>query len=339
MREELEVIINSCFNEGEACLSFMQWNEVLNEVDDDYTVYYLIDTVHYYMAYYCNSAINLSLVLYENKKAIAVFPLFAYKNSDGWILSSNGVFIFEPLFITNITVNKRKRLEKKIMDMIIKLSKQLDIKTNKFSTQFNKISSWYLLWLEVANNEFVNHHLVVNLDSSIEFIKSNFRKRYKPLITKAIREWNISICTDNIYNVFEDFRVLHREVSGRVTRSLDTWEIQLRQIINNEAFLVTVRDANGNLVGGGLFTFTRKIGVYSVGVYRRELFHMPIGHGVQFKAIEHLKALGCKWYEIGQRQYLIDMYPPTEKELSISHFKEGFATNYFVRPFLMVKIV
>jgi len=49
--------------------------------------------------------------------------------------------------------------------------------------------------------------------------------------------------------------------------------------------------------------------------------------------------LGCKWYEIGQRPYLIDMFPPTEKELSISHFKEGFVTNYFVRPFLIVKMV
>ena len=44
----------------------------------------------------------------------------------------------------------------------------------------------------------------------------------------------------------------------------------------------------------------------------------------------------CQWYEIGRRCYPIDRIKPTEKELSISHFKEGFATHKFVKPYCTV---
>jgi len=59
---------------------------------------------------------------------------------------------------------------------------------------------------------------------------------------------------------------------------------------------------------------------------------------MQMKAIEALKEKGCKWYEVGQRHYKNDEIKPTEKELSISHFKEGFATHRTIRPHLIVDI-
>jgi uncharacterized Fe-S cluster-containing MiaB family protein len=80
------------------------------------------------------------------------------------------------------------------------------------------------------------------------------------------------------------------------------------------------------------------MGIYGVGAYKRELFDRPIGHGVQMKAIEFLKEKGCQWYEIGRRCYPVDRIKPTEKELSISHFKEGFATHKFVKPNCTVNV-
>ena len=88
---------------------------------------------------------------------------------------------------------------------------------------------------------------------------------------------------------------MHLEEAGRQTRSDESWDIQRNQILNDEAFLVTVRDEK-DLVGGGFFTHTRDIGMYSVGAYKRNLFDKPIGHAVQMTAIEKLKEIGCSSY-------------------------------------------
>ena len=84
------------------------------------------------------------------------------------------------------------------------------------------------------------------------------------------------------------------------------------------------------MIGGGLFSVSRDEGSYSVGVYDRSLFDKPVSHLVQWEAIKHMKAVGLKWYYIGQRFYSGDIVQPTAKEMEISYFKEGFSSNVFV---------
>ena len=126
-------------------------------------------------------------------------------------------------------------------------------------------------------------------------------------------------------------RVLRSEIKLLAClRSRKSWDIQQQNIINGEAFLVTVKD-NGLLIGGGLFSYTKFIGTYSVGAYKRELFGKPIGHGVQMKAIEFLKEKDCQWYEIGRRYYSVDKIKPTEKELKLHKeiLKKELKKNYY----------
>ena len=92
------------------------------------------------------------------------------------------------------------------------------------------------------------------------------------------------------------------------------------------------------MIGAGLYTYSRDIGVSSVSAYKRELFHKPLGHPVRMKAIEVFKKKGVKWHEMGQKHLMIDKIRPTEKELSISHHKEGFATHIVARQHLVVSI-
>ena len=56
------------------------------------------------------------------------------------------------------------------------------------------------------------------------------------------------------------------------------------------------------------------------------------------KAIEILKDKGLSWYEIDKKHLNIDKTPPTEKELSISFFKEGFATDVLARQHLIINL-
>jgi hypothetical protein len=51
-----------------------------------------------------------------------------------------------------------------------------------------------------------------------------------------------------------------------------------------------------------------------------------------------LKEKGCKTFHVGQKMTLLDENVPTDKELSISHFKEGFAGYVYAQPHLEVDL-
>jgi FemAB family protein len=268
---------------------------------------------------------------------IGICPLIIHKNENNWFLSGDGKSLIKPLFIKSIAKKAKKRIEKQILEIIYYIARELEIKKVHIVEFSPALSGWYLLWLDRASKSFLTHQLAIDLRLTIESIRMSFRRSYKTLVNKALREWDIDVCDSDIEHVFEEFRLLHLEVSGRETRVRETWDIQKEQVKNKEAFLVTVRDG-GILIGAGFFTYTKDMGSSSVGAYKRELFDKPIGHGVQLKAIEVLKEKGCKTYHVGQKMTLLDENVPTDKELSISHFKEGFAGYVYAQPHLEVHL-
>lgn len=56
---------------------------------------------------------------------------------------------------------------------------------------------------------------------------------------------------------------------------------------------------------------------------------MPVSHLSQWIAICYMKEKNIKNYYIGRRPYKCDWNNPTEKEIAIGHFKEGFATRIY----------
>jgi len=318
-----------------------KWKDIFTTSNSNSSIFHLLNTVKYYVSYFSeNNSINLSIVLYYDKNAVGIMPLMAHKNKDGeWILSSNGVEIIEPIFKKTLTDKIRKKIEKKILDLIFDLSKQLKINRCQFSNiDFFKLSKWYINLLDLAEETFASHHLLVDLSLSIEKIKSNFRKSFKPLINKGFREWKIEVHEHVTKEQFENFRKLHKLVSGKSTRSVESWNIQRESVNSKESFVITVSDKKNLLVGFGLFVYSKYSGSYAVGVYKRELFNKPLGHSVQMKAIEIFKNKGLSWYEIGNKHLSTDKILPTEKELSISFFKEGFATDVLARQHLIINL-
>jgi FemAB family protein len=267
-------------------------------------------------------------------------PLMAHQNeSNQWVLSSNGVEIVEPIFIPTLARKVKKRLESQLVELVDTLSDSLNIKCNQFvNMEYGQMSSWYLMWAERANKTFSTHHLLVDLSLSLEEIRLKFRKSFKPLINKALREWKVEVHEEVSQETFDRFRLLHKEVAGYSTRPIESWNKQKKQIDLSESFLVTVSNDQDQMVGAGLFTYSSYQGLYCVGAYKRELFDKPLGHAVQMKAIETLRRKGLYWYEIGQKHLKIDRVPATDKELSISHFKEGFSTQVIARQHLIVGI-
>ena len=108
-------------------------------------------------------------------------------------------------------------------------------------------------------------------------------------------------------------------------------EGRLDAIAANCAFLVYLRNSAGKMIGGGYFEHSHDEASYAVGAYDRSLFDKPLGHVVQFHAISEMKRRNLSWYRIGARAFMGDQSQPSAKEISISDFKQGFASDLMPR--------
>ena len=165
---------------------------------------------------------------------------------------------------------------------------------------------------------------VLDLTVSEEELGRGIRKSYRSLINWGKRNLEIEILDNSsqIDAAMEGFRVLHKEVSGRETRTPASWQRQVDMIHAGEAFAVLAQ-LDGRLVSAGFFMYSRKSCLYGSSASIRELFDKPLSHAVLWTAILHARSLGCATFEMGER-----LYPrqgtPSQKELNISLFKGGF---------------
>src|SRR4030067_787581 len=281
-----------------------------------------------------DSFADLSMILFHDDKPVGVWPLNMRFFEGVWVCGSNEGQVCPPLFIEKISGKARKALITgclSVLDTVCRMNGQKVWKGIE-SIGANGLDQWHRKIMERGGAlQQVSHELFVDLYMRLEEIRSNIGKSYKSLLSMGDKLWQMAVLDKVSPEVFSEFRQLHYHVAGRSTRSAETWSMQEQAIHDGEAFLVVLRDSNGVMVGGGLFHISKSEGLYAVGAYNRDLFDKPLGHVVQMKAVEYMKKRGLRWYKIGERFYPGDSGSPTEKELSISHFKEGFATHMFLR--------
>ncbi len=250
-----------------------------------------------------------------------------------WQLRSQETTIRVPLFIKNIQEKTKKRIVEKCIVFLFEFAKNC----KQVSLDLNSMNYFYdtdvvhRKLVEYGAKVSVTHDLFVDLSKSFEEIRVNFRKSYRPLISKGLELWACEVLSHVPDDIFNEFRNLHIHVAGRETRSLRTWELQKKAVNDGNSFLVVLRDKNNKMIGCSLFDCSKTHCMYSVAAYDRDLFELPLGHVVQFRAIEKMKSLGLKWYYIGHRPFEGDLPKPTDKEIQIGRFKEGFMSNMFFR--------
>jgi FemAB family protein len=276
---------------------------------------------------------DISLIIYFDNKPVALWPLSFSVKEEQSNLTSQGAPVLPPIFIVDFPIISRKRIIKSCLDLANLISITNKISSWESGESFANslgMSDWHIE--SMVRNSLCNmrHELFLDLRPSIAEIKKTFRKSYKSLVTSGAKIWTVGVLdSQGDESVWQEFRNLHLKVSGRVTRSDETWTMQHQDIERQCAFLVWLKNSAGEMVGGGLFSFTSDEGLYSVGAYDRTLFDKPLGHVVQYRAIEELKNRGVVWYKLGARPYISDTPKPTDKEISIGEFKQGFASHFF----------
>ena len=142
----------------------------------------------------------------------------------------------------------------------------------------------------------VAHEPLVDLTLDIAAIKSRIRKSYKALITSG-SSGRLTLLADS--DAAAGRTALHLQVAGRATRSEESWQGAAQRHRRRRCLPRPPARRCGRSVGGGFFHVTRDEGLYAVAAYDRSLFDKPLGHVVQFRAIEELKRRGARWYRIG----------------------------------------
>ena len=282
---------------------------------------------------------NVTLVIVHNGRAVGLWPVGIRREDTGVLtLSTNSGPLQQPWFLEDLGTQVRhdlvKRCARTAMTFIARYGgpKGQDL-FGPSPWAPGEGETWLRAWLEAGATTSNEFQLLVDLTLDLNDIRGHFRKSFRPLITKARQFWAVHVHQgeEGTDQAMREFQALHRFVSGRITRTDETWRSQTQAILDQEAFLITLRDEGARLVGAGLFHCTQSEGLYAVAAYNRDLFDKPIGHLVQMTAIETLKARGAKWYRLGQRQYPGDIEPVSPKVLNIGHFKEGFATHMMAR--------
>jgi FemAB family protein len=312
------------------------WNAVLNKIDYIPFVYTntSIDFQLAYQRFHGGDWQDISVVIYWDSKAVAVWPLTLSVKHNQTLISSQGMPVQSPLYVDFCPSSSRKRISKSCLNIIDNLAKELNVAAWDSSESFNQslgFSEWHILAMSRGSICSIHHDLFLNLQWSMDQIKHNFRKSYKSLITSGMKNWSIEVLDTASESIWDQFKTLHLEVSGKKTRSDETWDIHFNSIKNQQGFLVYLLNNSGKMDGGGFFNFTRDEGLYAVGAYNRALFDKPLGHVVQYRAIQELKKRGVIWYKLGSRPYFSEKPEATDKEISIADFKQGFSSHIFPR--------
>jgi FemAB family protein len=286
-------------------------------------------SIEYFIEYFSENANFdcLSSVIFHNNNPVAIIVLEVNKNDKGFLLTSNGGNVKPPVYKKGLSNKLIKKINASLFSFI-ELATEAKYTFNlEYEISQMGCSAWYMLLLENYKVKELSHNLYIDLKFSIEDIKLNFRKSYKPLITKGIKLWKTQVIDYNSCDIdkkFIELKKFHILVSGRQTRSNKSWDIQASMVKSGKAFVVSIYD-NDNLEGFGLFMKNNRSCSYAVGVYNREKFDLPLGHVVQYQAIKIMKDLNLDYYHLGLKYVTNQQQAATDKDLSISRFKDGFA--------------
>ena len=310
------------------------WKSVLNNAD--YVPFaYLENSIHFQTELQTGNGISLSdisVIIMHDKNPCAAWPLL-YKVVDRVAaVMSFGALVLPPLFVSDVASVSKKKIIKGCIDILIEIGKQAQVKkilSEEVFLNTKEISDWHYQLIRRGAITRVRYDMYVDLSLDMEKIKNRFRKSYKSLISTGLKTWQVGKLDTDDPAIWEAFRQLHIQVTGRKTRTKQSWDIHFEAVKNKKAFLIYLRNDSGKMVGGGLFIHSGQECFYGVGAYDRSLFDKPLGHVVQFVAIGEMKKLGLQWFKVGTRTFPTDEPTPTDKEISVTVFKEGFATNIF----------
>lgn len=351
-KDKIGKIFSQYFNYKWFENSKQDWISIQNSTDILVPVDYSYDEIRYQNRYFSDirdEYIECSACLYNTEgKPFAIFPLCIYKEhkSTQYNISAWGNVLFEPIIISGYNKKVKRRIYSDCLKVVYEICNMFNISDVVFQTmELNGCSSLFqmILMEHGGRVEDVTFDCVLELEANELLVFDKLRTTYRRYIRKTENMWRSVIVDNNssieeIRSVMTSFRNLHIEVAGRETRNIETWKLQEEAVVSGDSMVVLLYDAYDNLIGASLYSATSTTACYGVGAFKRELFSKPVSHLSQWCAIQYYIKKGVKVYNIGWRAYPGDKIRPTEKEIEIGYFKEGFASKLIMKPKTKIEI-
>ena len=297
-------------------MQFVSINDIKDNIiirDNSRNIQSLKLFANYYKEYYKEKFVDLTFVIIENNKILASVLCCILDNN---ITLPDGGVVIE-LFDTNLNNKEKKKIYVAILEYLNLLSSSHNC--SLFIKDFLENGALSVLGEQLFNSKFYSRltfEMIIDyLNFNQDKFYANLRKSYKSLINWGKKNLSVvNINKDNpCINKFREFEDFHYKISGRKTRSNESWDKQYELIKAGLGELI-LADYNNNLAAGSLFADYGYTSVYFTGVYDRNLFDFGISHFMLYQGINrsfergHTSrfSLGCfdtdikdpKWYNI-----------------------------------------
>lgn len=273
-----------------------------------------------------------SLVMYYKEEPVAIWPLWAMKHAEGWQLLNHGyVKVFPPLIIPSVSDKIVRKITQWCIQKTHALSSEYGLNEWHGSDYIRDetLPLWHRLLMEQGAVASIRHTMMIDLSKPLSEVKSGFRKSFKSLVGKLPEGWRIEVIDSPSEDHIDIFRQFHTQVAGKETRDKASWELHRQICCDGHGFVIFLYHQE-MLIGASMYFYTKQEGFYGVGAYERLMFDQPIGHVMQMEAMKQLQERGVTTYRIGDRFYPGDTPAPSQKQIDISFFKEGFGVRHML---------
>ena len=237
----------------------------------------------YYKKKYFNKSVfkNLSFQIKKSDN-IVICPLTLEKKEEGNKIN----FFGEPIRIFS-TKTLDDDLNKFLIDYFKELKKEYSLADFLFKIKNNEDSS-----TAEKNSYKVGGDIFINLRLELDEMKKYFDGKLRNELKKDNKDLEFVVIDSKNYqkNEILKMRDLHISVSGRETRSKDSWIANEKMILDDSGFLIKVLYKK-KIISYNLFYFNKETCVYFSSCTLREYFNevKNIGDKTIWKAIKFSK--------------------------------------------------
>jgi hypothetical protein len=317
-----------------------EWDKLV--VDMEGSVHF---NCSYIMEYFCAlspNILNCSFIVYNDRKSVvSVCSLFVIK--DG---SNNEDSKMLPYSVISIKNDIKPGIRRSLIKFIFsEVDYTLDLNNfeyinfvthplKKACIDDKVISSENIFELQSKCSIVLIHNtLISNLTTDIDTLFQDMNKYRRRHIKKSINK-NLVVKHYNNSNIVDkhinSMKLEHHIASGHQTRPDSTWQIMLANAKSGHGTIFVAYTDDGTPISYlycGEFSDI-SWGWSQVNVHKYEKEWSPRAL-LEWEAMKYYKKKRFRFYEIGERFYENAMYKPTNKEISISEFKERYGTSMY----------
>ena len=286
---------------------------------------------------------NKSFFIYESEKLVAHAILIFSKDQNSNLL--NASYLNDPLPwpIISDECKNRSHVYQLIFDEIFNRVKESKISkinfflnTSKFSNELEDEFIKNIRKHNMIDNSYLSHLVEIN-----EMTLNLVRKSYIKNIKRNINDFKVKLIRKDDYyqDLPKDYKILHSNDVGKEVRSLKTYELQLKSILQDKGFAIQIFSDENKLIGM-LIIYYENGSAYDGSVAVSPKYKKSyISSLMKYYAILELKKIDIKLYELGKAAISpSNGWIPKEKNYGISFFKNGWSNNKYKKVYLAEKV-